>query len=84
MRLRRGSIGVWGVALINPLSPERHLSWGGGAGGREEGGGLVSGFHYAAEGGALQKEQRKDIKVCCSVRTSWSSRTPLTKPEVNV
>lgn len=52
-----------------------------GVGGR---GGLDSGFHYGAEGGALQKEQKKDIKKArCSVRTSWSSRTPLKKQEVN-
>lgn len=29
-RVEKGSIGVWGGALLTPLSPERHLSGGGG------------------------------------------------------
>lgn len=40
--------------LDNPAFPREAFDSGAG--------GLGSGFHYAAEGGALQKEQRKDVK----------------------
>lgn len=73
MRLRRGSIGVWGVVLITPLSPERPWSRGeGGQAQKGEAGGLGSGFHYAAEGGALVKTLRVQARGPC-LSPAWPS-----------